>query len=501
MYEPIDTGILEFLVIGTTTISGCQDSAIVQVTVHELPEVTGTASSVADSLCFGEEVIFSGEGADSYSWSSGIINGEPFSMPNEGTDVLTVIGTNNTTGCQNSDELPIRVFAVPTITAAVDLDSICLGQEVIFSAEGASSYTWNAPIENGVPYSPNSSGNLTFMVTGLDALTGCESTYSVQVTVIANPGVSATSFPDRICFGESIVLSAQGADSYEWPEGVTNGMPFIPENPGEFTYSVIGINEDSECNGQDSVTFIVDTLPEVIALANETEICEGESLTLTGQGADIYAWNNGVSNGIPFTPPSGSLNFEVVGEDEETSCLGVGEIDILVHQKSPLNAGEDSSICEGDEVTLLFEPDDTFISFMWDNEVENGVPFSVFEIGENIFTLTAIDVNNCYSADSIKVHVSDCDTITVLPTGFSPNNDGVNDYLVINGTAGKQVKLNVFSEWGVKLYSSNDYQNDWNGTNETGAAIQKNTKLPVGTYYYVAIVGEEVYRSYLYISY
>lgn len=70
-----------------------------------------------------------------------------------------------------------------------------------------------------------------------------------------------------------------------------------------------------------------------------------------------------------------------------------------------------------------------------------------------------------------------------VPGGFSPNNDGINDYFVIANTAGKRINLDVFNRWGNLIYRSSSYQNDWNGRTTEG--IHVGDEVPAGTYYYI----------------
>ena len=71
-----------------------------------------------------------------------------------------------------------------------------------------------------------------------------------------------------------------------------------------------------------------------------------------------------------------------------------------------------------------------------------------------------------------------------IPEGFSPNNDGIEDYFEITLPAGStdKVELIVFNQWGAKVYSSNDYKNDWNGK---GVSTFRGEYMPSGTYYYI----------------
>ncbi|QDW26968.1 tandem-95 repeat protein [Pedobacter sp. KBS0701] len=73
-----------------------------------------------------------------------------------------------------------------------------------------------------------------------------------------------------------------------------------------------------------------------------------------------------------------------------------------------------------------------------------------------------------------------------IPGGFSPNNDGINDYFVVGNTNGKNINLDIFNRWGNLIYRSKSYQNDWNGKSTEG--IHVGEEVPAGTYYYVLTI-------------
>ena len=57
---------------------------------------------------------------------------------------------------------------------------------------------------------------------------------------------------------------------------------------------------------------------------------------------------------------------------------------------------------------------------------------------------------------------------------------------MIRGTTGLTVNLEIFNRWGHRVYVNDDYQNDWDGTANTGVQVGANGEgLPDGTYYYV----------------
>ena len=64
-----------------------------------------------------------------------------------------------------------------------------------------------------------------------------------------------------------------------------------------------------------------------------------------------------------------------------------------------------------------------------------------------------------------------------FPTGFSPNNDGLNDTWNLSGLNAKKVQ--IFNRYGVEVYSKNNYTDEWDGRTDSGE------ELPTATYYYV----------------
>ncbi|MBL4662977.1 MAG: gliding motility-associated C-terminal domain-containing protein [Flavobacteriaceae bacterium] len=77
----------------------------------------------------------------------------------------------------------------------------------------------------------------------------------------------------------------------------------------------------------------------------------------------------------------------------------------------------------------------------------------------------------------------------VIYNGVTPNGDGKNDYLIIDGIQNlANNNVQVFNRWGVKVFETNDYdssENIFNGYSDGRLTINRNEKLPTGTYYYV----------------
>ncbi|MBL0314380.1 MAG: HYR domain-containing protein [Flavobacteriales bacterium] len=96
----------------------------------------------------------------------------------------------------------------------------------------------------------------------------------------------------------------------------------------------------------------------------------------------------------------------------------------------------------------------------------------------------------------------ECYLFIIIPEGFSPNGDGVNDLFEIIGIEDyPNNKLSIFNRWGHKVFEASKYDNSWNGTSESPITIG-NGLLPKGTYYYVLDLGDEskLMRGYIFLN-
>jgi gliding motility-associated-like protein len=109
--------------------------------------------------------------------------------------------------------------------------------------------------------------------------------------------------------------------------------------------------------------------------------------------------------------------------------------------------------------------------------------------GWNVFLLTVLNGGCPNAVDTLIITGNGCDSTLFVPEGFSPNNDGVNDFWIISGAKDTRVEVEVYNRWGNKVFTSNDYQNDWDGTSS-------GTGLVESTYYYIIRVeGESKART------
>ncbi|UII81180.1 gliding motility-associated C-terminal domain-containing protein [Flagellimonas sp. CMM7] len=151
------------------------------------------------------------------------------------------------------------------------------------------------------------------------------------------------------------------------------------------------------------------------------------------------------------------------------------------------------------------------ISGFW--EIED---LDVLETANLQLTVEVLDINDYVNTASLAFvdqldtsTANDSDQASVEPScltiynEFSPNGDGVNEFFKIDCISRYPNNvLQVYNRWGNIVYEQRSYGNDWDGTSNGRATVQKGDLLPVGTYYYVLDLGDgsEPRTDWLYIN-
>jgi gliding motility-associated-like protein len=139
--------------------------------------------------------------------------------------------------------------------------------------------------------------------------------------------------------------------------------------------------------------------------------------------------------------------------------------------------GYDLSVSDGpDNGTLFFNEDGTFT--YTPNENYNGF---------DEFTYEACLNGDCYEATVTIIIVPMPDDNLVIPAGFSPNDDGMNDtFQIDNIDQYPDNNLKIFNRWGNIVFEMKGYNStaEWNGTTEAGGVVV-GSKVPEGTYFYI----------------
>lgn len=401
------------------TINGiCKDTAFATIKVNALPIVTATTS--AKTVCSGSSTTLSGQGANSYTWTNGVNNGVSF-VPSS-TLTYTVTG-KDINGCTDTDTITVKVnnSAISgSVTANASAYSVCSGNSVTLSGQGANSFTWSDNVSDGISFIPSSTH--TYTVTGYFD-NGCSSEDTIRVVVNSLPTVEAHTSISAVCEGDSVKL--QGATTllntqmnYTWSYGVSDGLGFIPSSTK--TYTVTG-TDNNGCSDTDTVTVFVHSLPIVNATASAQTVCNGSSVTLSGQGANSYNWTGGIIDGVGFKP-SATKTYTVTGTDNH-NCFASDTITVHVSAvaltATVTATASDDSICAGKSVILTgtTTPFNSQTTYSWSDNVTDGT--AIIPSATHTYTVTANLDNGCSSTATTTVHVNALPNVLITASANS----------------------------------------------------------------------------------
>ena len=234
---------------------------------------------------------------------------------------------------------------------------------------------------------------------------GCDSTVTLHLTIHPIPEVTITG-NTNICPGGGTLLTATGADNYLWSTGSTNS--FIPVNVFG-VYSVTGTNSTG-CSNTTAVTVLV-TQPPVITITGETDICAGESTTLSSHGGNTYLWNNGSTDSTMTV--SGADSWQVIGYDAN-GCSSMANVTVNVWQ--PATTSFSATACS---------------SYTWNDSVytQSGDYTQTFHTVHGCDSIVTLHLT-IYPTPAVVIsgsqHICETDpvslTASVITDGFVPEN-------------------------------------------------------------------------------
>lgn len=386
--------------------NGCSNSANLTITVNPLPIVSVTSNVVNDEICLNDPIQLIGAGAATYSYSNGVIDQTDF-YPTS-SDTYNVTGTD-ANGCQNTASVLVTVNQLPTVSVvSSDSDNtICVNDSIQLTSSGASTYSYTNGVSDQVFFSPISTQ--TYHVVGTDG-NGCQDTDSIEILVNQLPSVSILSSDadNTICLNDSIQLLGIGAQSFLFDNGVQNGTYFEPTLTA--TYNVTGTDING-CENTNQITITVNALPIVDVVSSDLNdsICLGDSISLTGLGAQSYVYSGGVTDQVYFSPFT-TETYSVTGTDVN-GCVDSSSITITVESLPLIDGGPDVFVCFGDS-TLLNAVGSGTIS--WTGNLSNDTYFLPSLSSEEL-VCTAVTQSGCTNSDSITIEMgSQINTNTLI---------------------------------------------------------------------------------------
>lgn len=359
-------------------------------------------------------------------------------------------------------------------------DTIEMCQDAIVDLNASSgyvNYTWyGAGAGNAQFVTPVNAG--WYYVDAEDGV-ACISTDSIFVIINATPvSTILSSEGTSICppiAGTTLSVDIAGTD-YLWSTGDNSPTLFVT-NGGTYDVDVTDVNG---CIGNASL--LIEFVQFNLAAIGSGAVCSGSSVALQASGGDAYSWSTGEFGPVIVVAPTVETTYSVTIFKGACTATLSETVEVLP-----------AVVYEMEDVVYVFpgqteyvEGPSGFDDYIWtpSNIVSSTGSISTGFVGsqtEYVFLSASVD-GGCTISDSVLFVVVNL----TIPEGFSPNNDGINDFFTIPELSSDSLtaKLKVWNRWGDVVYNSDFYKNDWDGTCKSSLCVG-NSDLPEGTYYYI----------------
>ena len=365
------------------------------------PLPTGPADA---SICFGDSITLTAANALTYSWSPATaLSSATIANPVSTTTMTMTYSLTMTKayGCPVNEQVTVTVNPLPNVSASANDSTVCTGDMVTLTGAGATGYSWTGGVTDNVPFAATSTS--TYTVTGTDA-NGCIDTASLMITVNTLPSVTLSG-GSSICAGDSTLLTGSSGGTSQW---YLNGAAISGANSNTYYATIPGVYNMTKTNlsgcsdsASAGITVVVNAIPTVNANATATTVCAGTSVTLSGTGADTYAWTGGVTDNVAFTPTV-TDTFTVTGTDLN-GCMDTATVMITVNALPAVSANATATtVCAGTPVTL--SGSGTATSYSWTGGVTDNVAFT--PAVTDTYTVTGTDANNCSDTATVMITVN-----------------------------------------------------------------------------------------------
>ena len=483
---------------------GCVSQVYNTITVNPLPN----ASFTFENVCIGDLTHFTATAnvisgsVTSYTWdldndnTFGDATGAEinFQFLDAGNHTVTLqVSTDQ--GCTSEAVGFVTIAPLPVII--FNVTGACEGTPVQFLNQssnqvGTIDYLWDfGDSQFSAAVSPShiygAEGTYTVNLTGTSSF-GCVSSGSQSITI--NPGASASFTYTEVCIGATTdfvnTSTADGSniENYLWTFGDNDAS--VAQSPshhynwtGNYAVSLVVYTTEG-CRDTATANVNVWALPTPhITAAGPLAFCDGGSVDLSvellsGQGA---IWSN--------TATTATINVTVGGQYivnvyDQHGCQQKDTIQVIVWALPVVTASNDTTVSLGYDVPLWAAGANSYewapITYL--NYTNVADPTSVSPLETITYTVTGTDNNGCQNTADVTITVNPDYTLETVNL-FTPNGDGFNDtWKIKNVNLYADCVVKVFNRWGIEVYSSTAYQNDWDGT-------YKGEKLPEATYYYV----------------
>ncbi|HKK87729.1 MAG TPA: zinc-dependent metalloprotease [Saprospiraceae bacterium] len=180
----------------------------------------------------------------------------------------------------------------------------------------------------------------------------CLQAQSEVDTEISIEDVFGQPAPEKICLGDSLLLSVDEGYTYEWSNNQTSSSIFV-NAPGVYRVTVFDANG---CPREYRDTVTMNPLPEINYVISDTLFCPGDTAVIRvfKDSQQLISWNDTPGDSIFQLFDTDTLNLLVV--DSITSCRNSDTVMVSFNPQPTLNYRtlDSAGLCTGDTTEITF---------------------------------------------------------------------------------------------------------------------------------------------------
>ena len=464
----------------TVTKNSCTATKTHTITITNKLHPIITTSNTTSSVCMGDSILLTVSSASTYKWSTGEISQQINTHALNKDSIYTVTVYGSGIGCSGDTSIIITIN--PSPKAKINgVDTICDGQTAVLTASAGNTYSWSTSETtatiNVQPLIPK-----TYYLTVYSVFQCSDSTHHL-ITIKPHPNPFVNVSDQNICSGSSSTITAGGGTSYSWSNSKTDDIITVsPTTIGANTY-IVTVTK-ANCSTND--TIIINVLPPpdnpqisgISLCSNDPP--QDEILKISQPTAHyVYRWYDALTAGTELAQGTFYLVKQVsaphtyyIETISSDSCHSSTRQAVSITMYNPPVVQFDYQpkpiVIQNAPVQMINQSTSTDgIHFEWmfgknqqSSNAEN--PYYIYsDTGLFTITLIATTDHNCQAMDSMNIYVK-ARLFLWLPEVFTPNNDGKNDVFYVRGPV-KTMKLEVYNQWGFKVFSSETQSDGWDG--------------------------------------
>lgn len=255
------------------------------------------------------------------------------------------------------------------------------------------------------------------------------------------------------CSDSIVVIVPNSLSNLNWNDGDSSRRKVFYRGQSNPTYFLNAV-DNSSCSTRDTINLLFKTAN--YTPVDDLEICDSVTINLSPLIQAIQ-WDNGsTSRRRTFFNP-GTYWYSAI--DPISNCSFTDSLKVSRRASdSDIGsfAGARDPYCLGDTVRLT--PPDGF-SVRWPNGSD-----STYLIWQDKVIRTQL-FGNCFDTlIFIDRRFTDCGCVLKIPNAFTPNGDGLNDFIKPMGICEfKNYNWRIFNRWGELIFSTNDPEEYFDG--------------------------------------